>query len=125
MDGVTRASEPSGTETPLRPVMCSRSSAARSRWYCGSSSITTQYWSLGVKIVPTCLAPYASYSALSIVFASMPSDGGAVAIDADLDLRVLDLQVARDVGDAFHLVKLLLHRAAPPDTVLRCRSSAA
>ena len=46
--GVTLARLPSGTDTPWRPVMWSRFRAERSRWYSGSSSITTQYWSLGV-----------------------------------------------------------------------------
>ena len=41
--GLTWARLPKGTETPLRPVMWSRFSAERSRWYWGSSSITTQY----------------------------------------------------------------------------------
>ena len=40
----------------------------------------------------------------------MPSADGAVAIDAHLHLRVLDLQVAGDVGEAGHVVQPLLER---------------
>src|SRR3954453_7108155 len=48
VDWVTRARLPRGTDTPCRPLMWSMLMAERSRWYWGSSSITTQYWSFGV-----------------------------------------------------------------------------
>ena len=39
--------------------------------------------------------------------------GGAVAVDPDLDLRILDLQVAGDVGEPGHLVQPPLERRGP------------
>ena len=109
-DGVTCARLPSGTETPSRPVRCSRFIAERSRWYWGSSSITTQYWSFGrVDGADLPRAVRVVERVLDLVDVDAERRG-PVAVDADLDLRVLDLQVAGDVGEPRDVVQPLLER---------------